>query len=75
MKKRIDRIGEALLVLPPQLFREHPQLRKDRPVFLVEADRYFTAFRFHRQKLILHRASMQAYRERLEREEVPPVPR
>jgi len=62
---------EALLVLPPQLFREHPQLRKDRPVFLAEAGRHFSAFRFHRQKLILHRATMQAYRERLDREGYP----
>ncbi|MDD1659870.1 MAG: cryptochrome/photolyase family protein [Methanomicrobiales archaeon] len=68
MKGKERGTGEAVLVLPPQLFREHPQLQKDRPVFLAEAGRYFSAFRFHRQKLILHRATMQAYRERLERE-------
>ena len=68
MKDKVVGTGEAVLVLPPQLFRDHPQLRKDLPVYLVEAGRYFSAFRFHRQKLILHRATMQAYRERLERE-------
>jgi deoxyribodipyrimidine photolyase-related protein len=65
MQKKKEGDGEAVLVLPPQLFQEHPLLRKDRPVFLAEAGRYFSGFRFHRQKLILHRATMQAYRERL----------
>ncbi|MDD1654705.1 MAG: cryptochrome/photolyase family protein [Methanomicrobiales archaeon] len=68
MKGKARGPGEAVLVLPTQLFREHPQLRKDLPVYLVEAGRYFSAFRFHRQKLILHRATMQMYREWLERE-------
>ncbi len=57
---------EVALVFPHQLFRNHPAIREDRPVVLVEDPWFFRRFRFHKQKLVLHRASMQAYREHLE---------
>lgn len=56
---------EALLILPNQLFKQHPGIAKGRKVFLVEHTRYFTDFRFHKKKLILHRASMKAYAKTL----------
>lgn len=52
---------EAVLVLPTQLFQEHPLLQKNALVFLVEVERYFSDFKFHKQKLILHRATMRMY--------------
>lgn len=59
----------AVVVFPHQLFAGHPALRPGRPVFLVEDQLFFGDFhypvRFHRKKLMLHRASMQAYRDRL----------
>ena len=52
---------QATLVFPNQLFEKHPCLKKD--VFLIEDKRFFTDFRFHKKKLVLHRASMQAYKD------------
>jgi deoxyribodipyrimidine photolyase-related protein len=48
------------LVLPNQLFREPPT---DDTV-LYEHPHYFTRLSFHKQKLMLHRASMKAYQEK-----------
>lgn len=58
------------LVFPHQLFEKHPALNKDRPVFLIEDTLFFgdphaTPGRFHKQKIILHRASMKVQEERL----------
>jgi len=50
----------ATLILPNQLYSEHPQLM-DGPIYLVEEDTYFTRYKFHKQKLVLHRASMKAF--------------
>lgn len=61
-------MNEAVLILPNQLFYRHPALSKGRRVFLIEERRYFADFRFHKKKLLLHRASMQAYRDRLLKE-------
>lgn len=60
------------LVFPHQLFERHPALRKDRPVFLVEDTLFFgdphaSPGRFHKQKILLHRASMKMFAERLDR--------
>ncbi len=60
---------EGVLVLPDQLFEDHPCLKKDRPVFLVEEGRFFhdlqRKIRFQKKKLVLHRASMKEYEQRL----------
>ena len=58
--------SEILLLFPHQLYDEHPALQLSRPVALLEEPLFFTQFRFHQQKLVLHRASMQAYWRRLE---------
>lgn len=59
--------NEAVLILPTQLFEQHPLLATQSKIILVEFERYFSAFNFHKQKLILHRATMQMYREYLEK--------
>ena len=51
----------AALVYPHQLFRPHPATPGVGLVFLVEEPLLFTQYRFHRQKLMLHRASMQRF--------------
>jgi deoxyribodipyrimidine photolyase-related protein len=51
----------AAVVFPPQLFLDHPSLSTADPVFLVEEDRYFSDFLFHKKKILLHVASMDAY--------------
>lgn len=52
---------EAVLILPNQLVSNHPALEKNRDIYLIEHPRYFTDFAFHKQKLMLHRASMKEY--------------
>ena len=56
---------EALLVYPHQLFKAHPAFAKNRTVFLIEEPLMFTQYLFHKQKLMLHRASMRAYNDML----------
>ncbi len=54
-------MNSVSLVFPHQLFKKHPALHKDRPVYLVEEWLFFRQFNFHQQKLVLHRSSMQFY--------------
>lgn len=60
---------ECVFVYPHQLFERHPALKKERPVFLIEDPLFFKdasyPVNFHKQKLVLHRASMNAYHEEL----------
>ena len=60
----------ATLIFPHQLFEKHPALEKDRSVYLAEDPLIFGnddhhPVAFHKQKLVLHRASMQAYTDEL----------
>lgn len=59
---------EATLILPHQLFANNSLLISERPVYLVEDERFFTEFSFHKHKLILHRASMQEYYQSLKKD-------
>jgi deoxyribodipyrimidine photolyase-related protein len=57
---------EVSLIYPHQLFQRHPALGKGRAVFLIEDPLIFGndphwPLAVHRQKLVLHRASMSAY--------------
>lgn len=56
------------LVFPHQLYEQHPALAPGRTVILVEEWLYFNQYRFHRQKIALHRASMQFYRDELQQQ-------
>jgi deoxyribodipyrimidine photolyase-related protein len=49
------------LIFPHQLFKKHPSIIKERPVYLVEEWLFFNQYTFHKKKLTLHRASMQCY--------------
>jgi deoxyribodipyrimidine photolyase-related protein len=61
---------QATLIFPHQLFKDHPALSKEREIFLVEEQLFFSgvhsSLKFHKKKLMLHRASMQAYKKKLE---------
>ncbi len=63
-------VTRARLVLPHQLFTQQLDRPDGRPapdlVVLVEPDLFFRQFPFHQQKLVLHRASMLHFRDRLE---------
>ncbi|MBM4188480.1 MAG: cryptochrome/photolyase family protein [Gemmatimonadetes bacterium] len=56
----------AALIYPHQLFADHPALIGTARAVMIEEPLLFTQFRFHRQKLILHRAAMKRYARRLE---------
>lgn len=56
---------EAVIIFPHQLFDNHPGLKKKIPIFLVEEPRFFSAFPFHQQKLIFHRATLKNYEKNL----------
>lgn len=57
---------EAAFIFPHQLFAAHPALAPGRKVFLIEHALFFSHYRFHKQKLVLHRASMKAYAQELQ---------
>lgn len=52
---------EVSLIFPHQLFQQHPAIAAGRPIVVAEEWLYFHQYAFHKQKLVLHRASMQFY--------------
>ncbi len=61
---------DITLIYPHQLFYEHPSVRKGRAVALIEDPLLFgtdpsSPMRIHRQRALLHRASMESYAEDL----------
>lgn len=58
-------MSAVTIIFPHQLFASHPALRKNQSVFLIEDPLFFGdksyPIAFHKQKLILHRASMKRY--------------
>ena len=59
-------MAAVLLVLPDQLFKHHSGLQDPQTsIVMVEAPFYFSPSAL-RQKLLLHRASMQAYKAYLQ---------
>lgn len=59
-------VSAATLIFPHQLFKDHPALDKNWPVYLVEEFLFFRQYNFHKQKLIFHRACMKAFQHFLE---------
>ncbi len=57
---------QATLIFPHQLFQEHPALHPGRSVVMVEEYLFFRQYLFHKQKILLHRASMRYYAEQLQ---------
>jgi deoxyribodipyrimidine photolyase-related protein len=49
------------LILPTQLFQNTNKLNNMDKIYIIEEPFYFTSKKFHKQKLILHRASMMYY--------------
>jgi len=54
------------LIFPNQLFKNVQFLSLVDTVYLIEEDLFFNQFKFHQQKIIFHRASMQYYKNYLE---------
>ena len=60
----------ATLIFPHQLFKQHPAVNKSKICYLVEEELYFNQFNFNKKKLVLHRASMQFYKEFLQHKNI-----
>lgn len=58
------------LVFPHQLFKEHPAIDNTRKVYLIEEWLFFNQYKFIKQKLVLHRASMQFYKSFLQQQKL-----
>ncbi|MBL8268887.1 cryptochrome/photolyase family protein [Steroidobacter sp.] len=58
---------DVLLLFPHQLFASNKSLARGKHVLLVEDPLYFSQYSFHKQKLILHRASMRMHAAFLEK--------
>jgi deoxyribodipyrimidine photolyase-related protein len=56
---------EITLVFPHQLYKQHPGIKHGREIVIIEEWLYFRQYAFHKQKLILHRASMKFYEDHL----------
>ncbi len=56
------------LIFPHQLFQENPAIAPGRTVYLVEEHLFFQQYRFHKQKLLYHRATMRFYADYLSAE-------
>ena len=54
------------LIFPHQLFKDISLLRKADKVYLIEEFLFFNQYKFHKQKLVLHRASMKYYENYLQ---------
>ncbi|MFM8440572.1 MAG: cryptochrome/photolyase family protein, partial [Acidobacteriota bacterium] len=52
-------LKSVVLVFPHQLFRSHPAIRGQSRAFIIEESLFFSQYRFHKQKLRFHRASMR----------------
>jgi deoxyribodipyrimidine photolyase-related protein len=57
--------SEVSFVFPNQLFEHNPCLDKHRRVYLIEDDLFFKQLPFHKQKLMMHHASMHFYQDHL----------
>ncbi|MDN5216938.1 cryptochrome/photolyase family protein [Fulvivirgaceae bacterium BMA12] len=60
MKKAVN------IIFPHQLFAHSPLLANGYEVCLIEEYLFFRQYRFHKQKLAFHRASMRTYKASLE---------
>lgn len=55
----------VFILFPHQLFKDIELLKTADAVYLVEETLFFNLYKFHKQKLLLHRASMKYYEDRL----------
>lgn len=54
-------MNNIFLIFPHQLFKNINVLKNASSVYLVEEYLFFNQYKFHRQKLVFHRASMKYY--------------
>jgi deoxyribodipyrimidine photolyase-related protein len=52
---------KAFLIFPNQLFESNPDHMQGHDVFLIEEYLFFSQYKFHKQKLVFHRAAMKGH--------------
>ncbi|MCB0497751.1 MAG: cryptochrome/photolyase family protein [Cyclobacteriaceae bacterium] len=60
MKKSVN------LIYPHQLFKKSPLVDNRHEVYLIEEHLFFRQYKFHKQKIAFHRASMKYYQQYLQ---------
>ncbi len=53
------------LIFPNQLFKNSPLILEDSIVYLIEEFLFFKQYKFHKQKIAYHRATMKRYEDYL----------
>ena len=61
---------KIFLIFPHQLFQDIQRLKEYENIYLIEEYLFFHQYRFHQQKLVLHRASMKYYQHYLEQHHI-----
>ena len=56
---------EITLIYPNQLFIDHPAITKDRTIYIVRHPSFFSDYKFHKQKILLHFLSTHEYESSL----------
>ena len=51
----------VFVLYPHQLFEHNTHLQQDTEIYIVEEHLYYNQYAYHKQKIVLHRASMQYY--------------
>jgi deoxyribodipyrimidine photolyase-related protein len=59
-------LQQIQLIFPHQLFKDISHLNADTKIYLLEETLFFNQYKFHQQKIKLHRASMKAYAQYLQ---------
>jgi deoxyribodipyrimidine photolyase-related protein len=61
-------MNSATLIFPHQLFNDTNQFDKATVIYLIEEYLFFNQYKFHKLKIVLHRASMKCYEVFLKKE-------
>ena len=56
---------DYIIILPNQLFENNNLVDKNTTAYLYEHPVFFTMYKYHKMKLVLHRAYMMYYRDYL----------
>jgi len=62
--KKVDRVIN--IIFPHQLFAESPLINNGHDIYLIEEFLFFNQYKFHKQKIAFHRASMKSYQDYLQ---------
>lgn len=59
-------LKEAVIIFSHQLFADLSFLQRNQKIYIVEDELFFRQYRFHKTKLVFHRASMKYYQTLLQ---------